>query len=316
MKTKVLNTAVCWNNGVKNILGSPHVSFEKRWRVFMLLYIFSVYGQCAIAQVTLGMATSLKNDSLVYASGFRLIGTTVESLLSPLATDSVFREKSKKLNDLKCKVIMCNVLFPGTIKIAGPDVNEKIVLDYLEKVLQRARAAGVENLILGSGGARRLPESFDQKKAKDDFVMLAGKMAMLAQRYGVRIILENLNHTETNFLNTLKDAAEIVRRVNHPSLRLNADIYHMLREDESPEEIVRAGKLIVYCEIAEEDGRTLPGVKGEDFRPYLLALKKIKFKGPMIIEGNTSDLKKEVPQAFDFLVKALDNAGLSVSNRP
>jgi sugar phosphate isomerase/epimerase len=75
----------------------------------------------------------------------------------------------------------------------------------------------------------------------------------------------------------------------------------MLKEGESPDEIRKAGRLIVYSEIAEKEGRTLPGVAGEDFRPYLRALKDIRYKGPIIIEGRTNDLKADVPKAFTFL---------------
>ena len=126
-------------------------------------------------------------------------------------------------------------------------------------------------------------------------------MADLAKRFDITIILENLNSTETNFLNRLKDAAEVVRAVDHENFRLNSDIYHMMKEDESPEEIVRAGKLIVYCEIAEEEGRTLPGINKQDFRPYLRALKQIGFTGPIMIEGNTNDLQTDLPIAMSYL---------------
>lgn len=272
----------------------------------LLLNIFLLSAVLIYAQRNpLGMATALENDSLLYATGFRLIGTTVDNLISPAIPDSVFARKIEAVGKLRCKVFMCNVLFPGRIKIAGPDVKEQEVLSYLESVLARAKKAGVSNLILGSGGARRLPEGYDKEKAKNDFIPLAKKMATLARRFDVTIILENLNHTETNFLNTLKDAADVVRMVDHPNLRLNADIYHMMMEDESPEEIVKAANLIVYCEIAEEEGRTLPGTQSQNSRPYLKALKKINFKGPVMIEGNSKDLAGDLPIAFSYLASEL-----------
>jgi sugar phosphate isomerase/epimerase len=258
---------------------------------------FTVDGQ----SFQLGMATSLENDSLLYASGFQLTGTTVESLISPTLPDSLFSKKLEQIRKMKCSIFMCNVLFPGSIKIAGPEVEEPVVLDYLESVLQRAKEAGVKNLILGSGGARRLPDGYDQLNAKDDFVPLARKMAELAQQFEVRIILENLNSGETNFLTRLQDAADVVRRVDHPNFRLNADIYHMMRENESPDEIVKAGNLIVYIELAELEGRTLPGVHEQDFTPYFRALKKIKYSGPIMIEGRSENLDKDVPVAFEYL---------------
>jgi sugar phosphate isomerase/epimerase len=249
----------------------------------------------------LGMVTGIENDSLLFASGFRLIGTTVGSTISPSLSKEEFLANSKKIQALKCRLYMCNVLFPGTLKIAGPAVEEEKVLDYLQAVLARAREAGVKHLILGSGGARKLPDGYDKEKAIADFAVLCRKMAMAAKAKGITIILENLNSTETNFLNKLSEAAAVVRAVYHPFFRLNADIYHMLKEGESPDEIRKAGKLIVYSEIAEKEGRTLPGVAGEDFRPYLKALKDIRYKGPIIIEGRTNDLKADVPKAFTFL---------------
>ena len=266
--------------------------------------------RCAHTQrlPTLGMATSLENDSLLYASGFRLIGTTVSELLSPSIPEKEFSQKLEQVKTLQCSVIMCNVLFPPSLKIAGPDVNEADVLAYLHQVSGRAKQMGVRNLILGSGGARRLPDGYDKMAAMRQFAELAKKMAKVVSQYNVTLILENLNSTETNFINTLKDAAWIVRTVNHPNFRLNADIYHMMKENESAAEMIDAGKLIAYCEIAEKTNRTLPGVMGDDFLPYFQALKKIKYTGPILIEGRSENIAEDVPKAFQYLTTMLKEA--------
>ena len=256
----------------------------------------------------LGMVAALENDSLLYISGFRLIGATVGSTISPSLSNEEFRASRQQIKKLKCRLYQCNVLFPGSLKIAGPAVEETKVLDYLNSVLVRAKAAGVKRLVLGSGGARRLPDDYDQEKAKVEFAALAKKMGIAARPYGVTIILEQLNSTETNFLNKLSEAAEVVRRVDHPNFKLNADIYHMLKEGESPEEIRKAGDVIVYAEIAEKEGRTLPGVAGDDFRPYLKALKDIRYKGPIVIEGKITNVQADVPKAYAYLSAQLEEA--------
>jgi sugar phosphate isomerase/epimerase len=276
-------------------------------KLFSVFYIFLSLILAVKAQQlpVLGIAGGLNNDSLFYASGFRLTGTSVSYMISPSISNEQFAANLKAIKASKCKVFMCNVLFPGRIKIAGPEVKEEQVLQYLDSVLIRAEQAGIKNLILGSGGPRRLPDKYDLVKAKKDFTALARKMADAARKHQVRIIFENLNSKETNFINTLKDAAEIVRNVNHPNFKLNADIFHMMKENESPDAILKAGKLIVYCEVAEKEKRTYPGVRGDDFRPYFQALKAIKFKGPIMIEGDSKDLNTEVPQAFNYLQKQL-----------
>ena len=80
-------------------------------------------------------------------------------------------------------------------------------------------------------------------------------------------------------MNSVGEGADIVKAVNHPNIKLLVDIYHMLREGESPEEIIKAGKHIYHCHIAEKDKRTPPGAAGDDFKPYLRALKKINYSG-------------------------------------
>lgn len=262
---------------------------------------------------TLGMASSMDNDSLLYASGFRLIGESVNKILSPALSKEQFAANVKRVKGTKCKVYMCNVLFPASMKIAGPNVDEKKVLGYLDTVASNAKKAGIPVLVLGSGGARKLPENYDKEFAKAEFSKLARKMAEIAKKHKITIVLENLNSTETNFLNTLRDAADVVNRVNHPSFRLNADIYHMMKENESPQEIIKAKKIIVYCEVAEKDDRTLPGVKGDNFRPYFSALQAIKYKGPILIEGRVKDLKTDAPIAYYSLMNQLRESYLKTN---
>ncbi len=249
----------------------------------------------------LGIVSGLAQDSTAYAAGFRLIGESVPKILSPTLSNDEFQANLKRIKAAKCKVLSCNLFFPGSLKIAGPDVDEAKVLSYTETVLSRAKQAGVKYIVLGSSGARSIPAGYDMDKAKADFVMLCKKLGQIAKKNDVVILLENLETTETNFITSLKTAAEIVKKVNEPNFRLNVDVFHMLREGESPDEIIAAAKEVGFCEIAEKVKRTLPGVAGDDFRPYLRALKKINYKGYIFMEASISNATVEMPQAFKYL---------------
>jgi sugar phosphate isomerase/epimerase len=253
----------------------------------------------------LGIVYRLEQDSLVYASGFRLIGESVGRMLSPSVTEEQFQQNIVRIKNAKCKVFLCNVFFPGNIKIAGPDVDENRVLSYADTVLSRAKIAGVPCIVLGSGGPRRLPDGYDVTKAKTDFIILCKKLAAVAGKYGIMIALESLQSSETNFLNTVKSAAEIVRAVNHPNFRLNADIFHMMRENESPQSIIDAADLLGHCEIAEKQTRSMPGVMGDDFKPYFRALRKANYKGHIFIEANSTNPANDIPLSFKYLVRQL-----------
>jgi sugar phosphate isomerase/epimerase len=253
----------------------------------------------------LGIIASLEKDSLVYASGFRMIGESVGKMLSPSLTEEQFQQNLIHIKRAKCKVFLCNIFFPGSIKIAGPDVIESRVLGYADTVFSRAKKAGIYFIVLGSGGARRLPDGYDMKKAQADFAVLCRKLAIIAKKYNIMIALESLEATETNFLITLKAAAEVVRAVDHPNFKLNADIFHMMREGESPQSIVDAADVLVYCEIAEKQKRSFPGVMGDDFKPYLRALRQANYRGYIFIEGDTGNPGNDMPLSFKYLTQQL-----------
>ena len=159
--------------------------------------------------------------------------------------------------------------------------------------MRRCKLAGVKVVVLGSGEARRVPPGFDSATARRQFIEVAGKMALLAEKQGIVIAMENLNRSETNFGNTVLDVLAMAKEINRPGFKVTADIYHMLREDESPASIREAGSWLVHCHIAEEKDRAYPGKFGEDFRPYFKALKEIGFTGKIMMECGWKDLQQK-----------------------
>jgi sugar phosphate isomerase/epimerase len=133
-------------------------------------------------------------------------------------------------------------------------------------------------------------------------------MADLASAYGIIIAIENLNHKETNFVLSVSQAIDIVKAVNRHSFRLTADIYHMLVEDEPADIIEHASGLLVHCHIAEETNRAYPGKTGVDFRPYFKAMKKIDYRGKIMIESQWWDFDKEAAGALQYLKKQLEES--------
>jgi sugar phosphate isomerase/epimerase len=176
----------------------------------------------------------------------------------------------------------------------------------VEKVMQRLSQTDTKMIVWGSGGSRRLPDGFDKDIAVNQFISIGKKIAKIAKKYKIMIALESLNTTETNFINSVRDALYIVKKVNHRNLRLNVDIYHMLKDNEQPDVIAKTKKYIVHVEIAEKDNRTAPGVVGTDFKPYLRELQKINFHEQIVIEGRWKDVGDIAKMSKDFLQKQVD----------
>ncbi|MEJ1240772.1 sugar phosphate isomerase/epimerase [Chryseolinea sp. T2] len=267
-----------------------------------LMLSASLYGQLP----ELGIVMDNTRDSMVYASGYKYIVENVVKYFSPLSVDdATFEQNLKTFAGLKTKIYALNIFMPGDMKLVGPDVNEEAILKYAKGVFARCKKANIDLIIWGSGGARRVPDGYDVRKARQQFVSIAKKVAVVAKEYGIRLALENLNSTETNFINTAADALQVVKDVNHPNFRLCVDIYHMLMENEPPQVIESTRSYLVHCDIAERDGRTAPGVHGQDFVPYLKALNKVGYHKVIVLECRWKDMEAEVKQGREELLRQL-----------
>lgn len=277
------------------------------------LYIAIGFVTPAIAQRSsqkpeIGIVQDFEKDSLLHAIGYGYLVESVAKCFSPRKiSEQQFLDNLQKFKKLKISLYAVNIFIPGELKLVGPEVDEAAVLSYVDGVFVRCKQAGVKRIIWGSGGARRVPDGFDRAKAKEQFISIARKVAGAATKYGIDLALENLNHTETNFINTAEEALDIVKKVDHPNFRLCIDIYHMLKEGEPASVIEKSKAYLVHCEVAEKENRTPPGVKGDDFREYITALKKIRYTGKIIVECRFENVDKQAGLAFTSLQKQIDD---------
>ncbi len=255
----------------------------------------------------IGVVQDIENDSLLRSFGYRYIIESTNKILSPRnVSDQQFKDQLQIIKKLRVPLFACNLFIPGDLKVVGPNVNKEAVLAYVEIVLQRAQQANLKMIIWGSGGSRGVPEGFDRAKAKEQFISIAKKIAALAEKHNIILAIENLNRTECNFINSVNEALDIVKAVDHKNLRLCIDLYHMAKEGESPDVIAATKKYVVYCEVAEKENRTPPGVHGDDFTPYFAALKKINYTGKIVIECRWDNIVGQGGIAYQSLRKQLD----------
>jgi sugar phosphate isomerase/epimerase len=80
----------------------------------------------------------------------------------------------------------------------------------------------------------------------------------------------------------------------------------MLMEGEQPAVISQTKKKLIHCDIAERENRAPPGVRGDDFRPYLTELKKVGYSGKIVLECRWTNLPAQLHSAKDNLQKQID----------
>ncbi|MCG6188287.1 sugar phosphate isomerase/epimerase family protein [Maribellus maritimus] len=257
------------------------------------LFIISCKSDNNILLQDVGICTDFNNATILSASGCTYIEESVGRFLIPSKSEEEFDKILEKAKESELSVMAFNSFIPGNLKSVGPEAVHSQILKYVEIAFRRAQKTGVKYIVFGSGGSRSIPEGFSKDDARQQFVSLCTRMAPIAGKYNVVVVLEPLNKKECNFINSVAEGGEIVKEVNHPNFMLLADIYHMLMDNENPDNIIKYGDLIKHTHIAEKEGRAAPGTYNEDFKPYLEALKKVKYSGMMSIECNWDNLESE-----------------------
>jgi sugar phosphate isomerase/epimerase len=96
---------------------------------------------------------------------------------------------------------------------------------------------------------------------------------------GVDLYLEPINRYETHFLNRLEQSAAITRRVNHPRVKIVADLFHMALEETDLVAAIHEHKNEIGHVHLADSNRRLPGQGFTDFAAIAKALDEIGYAG-------------------------------------
>lgn len=244
-----------------------------------------------------GMAGPLDKAAALKEAGAEFLTVGVGNLLVPDKSEAEFEKLLAKAKESPLPVLACNgFIRPKNLRCVGEEANHDEVLEWADTTFKRAKRVGAKFIVFGSGGSRQLRDGWPKEKADGQFVALLKKMGPLARAQGITVVVEQLNERECNYITTIAEGAAIVRKVDDPNVRLLADLYHMAMMGDGPEDLDRAMDVVVHVEIAEKEGRSVPGVNGVDFRPFFEVLRKRGYDGAISIEGRWK--MEQLPKAF------------------
>jgi sugar phosphate isomerase/epimerase len=242
---------------------------------------------------------------------FDYIEGHVQELLLPEQSDFEFELNRTLTRACRRSTIAANCLLPANLKVTGPSVDYGRLIRYAEVAFARAKALGIQTIVFGSAGARMIPDGWSAIRGFEQYVDALNRLAPIAEKQGITIVVEALNYGECNLINTLDEGAEAVRRCNHPHVRLLADLFHMLRNNEGPDALLRHAALITHSHLAENKERAQPGVYGDDFRPFFRALAKAERCRALTIECVwQGSMYEQVDPSVAQVRKQLSEAGL------
>jgi sugar phosphate isomerase/epimerase len=258
------------------------------------------------ARVKLGVCTADIAGAVKY--GFDYIEPGAAEIAG--MSEEQFRQYADQVlaSPIRCEAFNSFIRRPD-LKVVGNQVPSGALSEYVDGCLGRCRKLGASIVVWGSAGSRQVPEGFSRERAREQIAEFLRMAAPIAQRHDIVLAIEPLRHQESNILNSGAESLEIVRAVNHPSLRLMIDYYHMREENEDPRIVETARDEIVHLHFANPHGRLWPHDVSEDqqqYEAFFGYMKKTGYSGRISIEGRGS-FEADGAAGHAFLERATEN---------
>ncbi len=156
---------------------------------------------------------------------------------------------------------------------------------YLMSLAEATRDLGGSLMVLGSPKQRDLLPGVTYDQAVDYAIEVFEQVIPVLDAVNVDLCLEPLAPNDTNFINTCAQAMEVIRRVDHPHLRLHMDVKAQSSEVDAtvPDLIHRYASRAGHFHAQDVNLRG-PGMGDVDFGPIMKALLETGYDGWVSVE--------------------------------
>ncbi|MBV9547143.1 MAG: TIM barrel protein, partial [Chloroflexi bacterium] len=156
--------------------------------------------------------------------------------------------------------------------------------DSIRDALETAAELGTHRLNAIAGV---VPPGVGRAQAERTAVQNLKKVASRAEDAGVYVLVENINTVDMPgyLADTPERAAAIVQAVDHPSIRLQLDQYHVGMMGGDARQALRTYRdLVEHVQIADVPGRHEPGTGQQPIREFLAELDELGYDGAVGLE--------------------------------
>ena len=177
---------------------------------------------------------------------------------------------------------------PAGLSIVSPDaaVRQRTAA-AMERLVQLCAAMGGRYLVHGSPKQRSVPPGDTRAAARERALVCFEQATRAAERCGVTYCVEPLSRNETDFINTVADAVQIVDAIGSPAFRAMIDCSAAGQTESEPvDALIRrwwpTGKL-AHVQL-NDPNRRAPGQGAMRFAPILAALRDVGHAGMPAVE--------------------------------
>jgi sugar phosphate isomerase/epimerase len=218
----------------------------------------------------------------------------------PLDDDTAALPALRAIAALPLRPESFNMLIPIELPLLGPRADRAALQGYLGRAFTRMAQLGGRVAVLGSGGARRIPEGMPRAQALDQLAEALALAADQAGRAGVELALEHLNQRECNVFTSVAECRAFIAERGLDGLRLLADLHHMEVEREPFAQVVASASMLAHVHVAD-GGRRAPGLGGYDYHGFMAALREAQYDRRISAECQWEDLAGQAAGALAFM---------------
>ena len=226
----------------------------------------------------------------IKAMGFDVVEIPVED---PELINGAIVKKALMDNGLKPSV--CGVFGP-TKDFTSHDVSlHENCFRYIEKSFELCALLEVDFLagpMYSAVGKARMVSKEQRKIEWELAVTNLHKVCEMGKGFGQFIALEPLNRFESDLVNTAEDVMRLVIDINHANAKVLLDSFHMTIEEKNIREAINSvGNKLIHVQVSENH-RGIPGTGLTPWNDFKLGLEDINYKGAMVIESFTPEIKE------------------------
>ena len=177
---------------------------------------------------------------------------------------------------------------PAGLSLTEADASIRArTLEVMTRLVGVCAELGGNVLVHGSPNQRQIAPGDTYAEARKRLAEALAAVAVIAAREGVVYCIEPLARRETSLINTVAEAAELVRELAHPNLRTMIDCSAAgATETESVPDLIDRWLptgLIAHIQI-NDPNRRAPGQGSMRFAPIAAALARNEYRGTVAVE--------------------------------
>jgi sugar phosphate isomerase/epimerase len=189
---------------------------------------------------------------------------------------------------------------------ATTNTNE-ILLNHLKKIIDYGILNNISILVFGCPKNRRILNVDDDNNNNNDeiFCSFFQKLGDYIGNNKLKICIEpNSKQYGCNFINTIKEAGELIKKIDNKNIKMMVDIGNMMMDKDELTDIYNYKEYIYNIDVSNENMKPFLNIK-QQHKDFISVLKNVNYKNKINLEMLISDNDKE--NELSILCESLNN---------